>query len=105
MYRGAEYYNDQVERRGKVAEFFIFGRVKIDNPDYAKGLKQCLGKEGKERVDCALNLVKQYQPFDPEKPQKKFMRDILEYFRDNAGFKEGKDKGQGQDLYGIRFDC
>lgn len=92
MYKGAEYYENPIEKSGKMAELFLFGRVKIDNPDYERGLKACLAQKGQERIDCEFELIKKFQPFDPNNPQKKFMRDLLEYFRGNAGFKDEKDR-------------
>ncbi len=43
-------YRSYEENSGKLAEVFPFGRVKVDNPDYAEGLKKCLGKRGADLV-------------------------------------------------------
>src|SRR3989344_6811525 len=83
-YRGFE------ERSGKLAEVFSFGRVKVDNPDYIRGLKACLSKKGAERINCGFELVKQFQPFDPENPKKVFLKDLLNQFAEKAGIKGKK---------------
>ncbi|OGF63122.1 hypothetical protein A2662_02470 [Candidatus Giovannonibacteria bacterium RIFCSPHIGHO2_01_FULL_45_33] len=90
MYEGMSRRGGHEEKDGKLSELFLLGRVKVNNPDYEKGIKKCTGKIGEAYWDCAIKVIKEFQPYDPINPQKRFPRDLRRVFVEEAGIKDEK---------------
>ncbi|OGF61936.1 hypothetical protein A2926_00430 [Candidatus Giovannonibacteria bacterium RIFCSPLOWO2_01_FULL_44_40] len=63
---------------GRIAEFFLFGKVRTGDPHYQKEARDCLAiTDPQAREICAIRLIRKRQPSDPKNPKKLVMKDLL----------------------------
>src|SRR3989344_1859536 len=76
-------FESKFGQTGGIFEWQYINKVDIQNPKYQKALHQAQEEESKEgqengylRFKKSVELVKEFQPFDPLNPDKPFARDI-----------------------------
>lgn len=85
------------ERSGKVNERFVFGRARVDDPEYTDMLHALIKRRQGSSFRDAMELVKRFQPFlpeshtvqDPTDPPKQFPKSLREAVAQRLGL-EGK---------------
>lgn len=88
----------KIERSGTVNERFVFGAARVESPDYKEAVQALIERHRREGTKVpfieAAELVKRYQPFEPDRrvpqdptnPAKQFPNNLRERVVEKLGF-------------------